>query len=68
MTESEKMLETLKMMAEEAKKNRLNAQLEGAKATREIFDSYLAVGFTRQEALELTKTMITATIGRIPVR
>lgn len=68
MTDNEKMLETLKMMAEEAKNNRLNQQIEAARAVREMFDSYLSVGFTRQEALDLTKTMLTATLGRIPVK
>lgn len=65
MTEQEKMLEMLKMMAGEARENRLNQQLEATKAIKEMFDSYVAVGFTRVEALELTKTMLGAIVGKI---
>ncbi len=65
MTEQEKMLEMLRMMAGEARENRLNQQLEATRAIKEMFDSYVAVGFTRVEALELTKTMIGSIVGKI---
>ncbi len=65
MTEQEKMLEMLRMMAGEARENRLNQQLEATRAIKEMFDSYVAVGFTRVEALELTKTKIGTIVGKI---
>lgn len=32
---------------------------EGAKAAKEIYDSYVAVGFTETQAFELLKTVLT---------
>ena len=32
---------------------------EGAKAAKEIYDSYVAVGFTEAQAFELLKTVLT---------
>lgn len=32
---------------------------EGAKAAKEIYDSYIAVGFTEAQAFELLKTVLT---------
>lgn len=62
MTEQEKMLEMLRMMAQGAKEDRLTQLMETSKMVKEFYDSYVAVGFTRIEALELTKSMISAVI------
>lgn len=59
MTEQEKMLELLRMMAEEQKVDRVNQFRQAAEMTREIYESFLASGFNAPQALELTKTMIT---------
>lgn len=68
MTEQEKMLEMLQMMAGEARENRLNQLTEASTFIKEMFDSYVSVGFTRAEALELTKSMVIASIERVPIK
>ena len=35
-----------------------NEFLEAAKMTKKVYDSFMEVGFTKNEAFELTKTML----------
>ena len=68
MTEQEKMLEMLRQMAREARETRMNQLTEASTFIKEMFDSYVSVGFTRAEALELTKSMVIASIERVPIK
>lgn len=58
MTEQEKMLELLRMMAEQKKEDRLAQLKQAAEATREMYESFIESGFTAPQAMDLTKMMI----------
>lgn len=58
MTEQEKMLELLRMMAEQKKEDRLAQLKQASEAIREMYESLIVSGFTAPQAMDLTKTMI----------
>lgn len=66
MTDVEKTLEMLHGMAEVAKADRLNQLRESAVIQKDLYDSYVDVGFSVSEALELTKAFVVATLMKVP--
>lgn len=68
MTDVEKTLEMLNHMANTCKADRIKQIDNASMATKEMFDSYVRVGFTQTQALELTKTFLAATLVRTPTR
>lgn len=62
MTENEKMLETLKLMAEKAKENEDIQMRNAALAHQRMVNSYMQAGFTRKEAIMVTTELIKATL------
>lgn len=65
MTDAEKMLQTMMMLAEENKENQQNQYNESARQLRMLYDSYISAGFSNKMAFELVKTFLSATIQGI---
>lgn len=65
MTDAEKMLQTMIMLAEENKENQQNQYNESAIQLRMLYDSYTNAGFSPKMAFELVKTVLSATIQSI---
>ena len=62
MTDQEKTLEFLKMLAEKAKED---AEIEIQKATmshQQMVNAYMKAGFTRKEAIQITTELLKAAI------
>lgn len=65
MTEQEKMLEMLRMMAEQKKEDRLTQLKQASEAIREMYESLIESGFTAPQAMDLTKFMIGNSMSRL---
>lgn len=62
MTENEKMLETMKLIAEKAKENEDIQMRNAALVHQRMVNSYMQAGFTRKEAIMVTTELIKATL------
>lgn len=62
MTDAEKMLQTMMMLAQENKENQQAQYDECARQLRMLYDSYVNAGFSYKMAFELVKTFLSATI------
>jgi hypothetical protein len=60
------MLSELKSVAkaEQAEAEQNKAFEDGAKATRSLFESYVAVGFTEEQSLYITTAIVTANMKK----
>lgn len=62
MTDVEKTLEMLNQLAEVEKHKRHIQLSQSSMMMKEMYDSYVDAGFSAQEALELTKTMLATAV------
>lgn len=65
MTDAEKMLQTIMMVAQENKESQQEQYNESARQFRMLYDSYVNAGFSHKMAFELVKTFLSATIQNI---
>ncbi len=60
MTDAEKMLQTMMMLAEENRENQQAELNKAANLLKMMYDSYIQAGFSYKMAFELVKTILSA--------
>lgn len=64
MTDQEKTIELLKMMADVAAKDEIVQMENAALAHQRMINAYMKAGFTRKEAIQVTTELIKASLTR----
>jgi hypothetical protein len=62
MTDAEKLLQTMMMLAQENKENQQAELNKAANHLKMMYDAYIQAGFSYKMAFELTKTMLASIV------